>query len=138
MGSIDLEALLADPPQVHPDGPGDVWRTDDSCYELIVSEVGPQSVTLETGLGLSTAVFATLGSDHTAITPVPSEGVGLREWASRTGTSLDRVRLIFAPSERALPELEIAPVDLFLIDGGHAFPIPQIDWFYGAAHLRRG
>jgi hypothetical protein len=119
--SIDLKALFADPPQVHPAGPGGVWRTDSSCYELIVSEVGPESVTLETG----TAVFAAIGTEHTVVTPDAAEGERLREWASRTGTPLDRVRLIFNASEKALPQLEIAPVDLFLVDGGHAFPIPR-------------
>jgi hypothetical protein len=37
-----------------------------------------------------------------------------------------------------LPQLDIADLDLLLIDGGHGFPHPAIDWYYGALHLKAG
>jgi hypothetical protein len=37
-----------------------------------------------------------------------------------------------------LPALESGPLDLILIDGGHGFPTPYIDWFYTAGKLKRG
>jgi hypothetical protein len=30
------------------------------------------------------------------------------------------------------------PIDFFLIDGGHGFPVPQIDWYYGSKVLKIG
>ena len=30
------------------------------------------------------------------------------------------------------------PLDVVFVDGGHGFPVPMIDWFYGAGRLRRG
>lgn len=37
-----------------------------------------------------------------------------------------------------LPTLPKRELDLFFIDGGHGFPTPMIDWYYGAWRLRRG
>jgi hypothetical protein len=138
LSEADLQSIFSDPPRVHLTAPGGVWGTHYSCYQFIVSQTTPECVTLETGIGLSTAVFGAIGSMHTAIAPDADEGERLEAWAARTGRSLDRVRMIFEPSEEVLPRLEIEPVDVFFVDGGHAFPIPHIDWFYGAAHLRRG
>jgi hypothetical protein len=30
------------------------------------------------------------------------------------------------------------PLDLVLVDGGHGFPTPILDWYYGAGRLRQG
>jgi hypothetical protein len=67
-----LDALLADPPSVHTDPTGRVhgdWSLAPEVLRLIAASVRPGGCTLETGLGLSTARFATLAVDHTAITP---------------------------------------------------------------------
>jgi hypothetical protein len=41
-------------------------------------------------------------------------------------------------SEKVLPQLEIGELDLLLIDGAHGFPLPFIDWYYGASKLKIG
>jgi Methyltransferase domain len=131
------EALAA-PPQIHPDGPGGVWRTDDSCYEFIAQHVTRQSVTLETGIGLSTAEFAILGCTHSAVFLDPREGEVFTGWASEHGIDLHRVRLIPDGSERVLPVLDVPPLDLVFIDGQHGYPMPQLDFMYACSHLKRG
>jgi predicted O-methyltransferase YrrM len=44
------------------------------------------------------------------------------------------------PSHDTLPTIERSGEvrDLVLIDGSHGFPLPMVDWFYGAATLREG
>ena len=61
---MDLDDLLKDPPSVHLNVASGVWWTERSCYEFIKSVVGPTSRTLETGLGVSTTLFASIGNPH--------------------------------------------------------------------------
>jgi hypothetical protein len=54
---------------------------------------------------------------------------------------IDRASLTFdiRPSEVALPQLAGSDeLDLVFIDGCHGYPMPIIDWFYGAGLLRKG
>jgi hypothetical protein len=48
------------------------------------------------------------------------------------------VNFVVGRSDARLQVLAATPVDLFLIDGGHGYPLPQLDWFYGAHRLRAG
>ena len=50
------------------------------------------------------------------------------------------LRFEVGSSHRTLPPLEATGVerDIVLIDGSHAFPLPAVDWFYGAALLGHG
>jgi predicted O-methyltransferase YrrM len=148
-----LDAFELDEPRVHraryreldegETAPG-IWgtkgtqTTERSCYELLARSVEPGSTTIETGLGLSTLIFANQGCEHTAFFLDPLEEDRLRGWASQYDIDLGTVRFVVGPSDSALRALEPAPVDLFLIDGGHGYPLPQLDWFYGAPRLRTG
>jgi hypothetical protein len=140
-GSL-LDAVLADPPAVHTMGPGQTglgtWATDRSLYELLLSEVKSGSVTLETGSGVSTALLAAVGAQHTCVTPFVEEQERLAAWAERVEVDLSSVRFAIGSSAEVLPALSSPPLDVLLIDGGHGFPIPSIDWFYGARLLRDG
>jgi hypothetical protein len=136
-----LDALLADPPVVHTMGRPDllgVWATDRDCYEMIISSVRPGDLTLETGAGLSTLLFAAAGAAHTVVTPIDAERDRLVEAAARLGVDLGNVRFILAPSDDALPTLDPGPLSLVLIDGAHGFPAPILDWYYAGRHLRAG
>lgn len=138
---MDLEALLADPPAAHVSkktGKRLPWQIAPQVLELIDEHVDAQSATLETGAGVSTALFALKGADHTCVVPWTTERDRLLEWGQRTGVSFERVRFECEPSERVLPRLEPTPLDFVLIDGGHGFPTPFIDFFYAALRLRQG
>ena len=139
-----VDRLLADPPLVHnmsfdenPDV--GVWSTDESCYRFLAAVSRPGMPTLETGSGLSTALFALVGTNHTCVTPGAVEVERLRAYCRDRDISLDTIAFEVERSEIALPRLSGGhPLDLVLIDGSHGHPMPTIDWFYGASRLRRG
>ena len=135
-----VDRLLADPPAVHVElgnPEGGVWRTDRDCYEFIAASVAPDARTLETGLGISTVLFLLLGAWHTCVTPFLSEASRLRAYCLDRGIPADRLQLIVDYSDNALPGLS-GERDLVFVDGGHAFPIPMLDWRYAGGRLRRG
>lgn len=94
--------------------------------------------TLETGCGYSTVLFAAAGTEHIVVTPAAPEVARMREFCAREGISTDRVRDVIGDSTRALAVLDLPELDLVLIDGAHAFPVPCIDWYFTQAALRPG
>lgn len=136
-----IDELFGDLPQVHKElgnPEGGVWRTDRSCYELIAAHCDQHSRTLETGLGLSTMLFVRLGTLHTCIAPWKTEVDSLLRHCHERKISTERLTLIQGFSDEILPTLPRTELDLVLIDGGHGFPTPIIDWYYGAGRLRKG
>jgi len=129
-----VDSILADPPRVHPGAPDDVWSTDRDAYILLADLVGDSSRTIETGCGVSTAVFAARGSDHTCAVLYDEEAAVFREWADAHDVPVDGIRFVAGESQVTLPALPLEPPDVVFIDGGHVFPIPVIDWFY-TVHL---
>ncbi len=115
-----------------------VWSTEDACYELIAGRLGSGTRTLETGAGLSTVLFAASGGDHWCITPFGDEMQRLRKYCRDRAVDLTRVRFEVGRSETVLPGLDVGDLDLVLLDGNHGFPMPMIDFFYGAGRLRAG
>src|SRR5262249_4606971 len=110
---------------------------DRDCYELLARSCGPGSRTLETGLGISTVLLIRLGAQHTCVTPFESEADRLYAYCDERRIATDRFHLILGQSEQILPQLS-GTLDLVLIDGGHAFPIPMLDWYHAGSRLRRG
>jgi hypothetical protein len=139
-----VDRILADPPAAHviPDRGGEslgVWATEDSCYRLLAQVVTPESRTLETGCGLSTALFAALGAHHTCVTPSAEEPERLRRYLRERGIADDRVVFCIDSSHTALPKFDSSSLlDVAFIDGDHGFPLPVVDWFYAGGRLCRG
>ena len=145
MPSPIVARLAADPPVVHGiwDETGTrvdtgLWSTDVDCYELIAERCDNTSRTLETGLGLSTALLAALGARHTCVTYSQEEVDRLKAYCAAHDISTSTLTFAIGLSDAVLPTLDPTPLDLVLIDGGHGFPTPVIDWFYGAARLVKG
>ncbi|MBV8303022.1 MAG: class I SAM-dependent methyltransferase [Acidimicrobiia bacterium] len=137
-----VERLLADPPRVHeelhaPPETG-VWLTERACYEFVADRVAPRARTLETGLGLSTALFLALGAEHTCVVPSQAQVDALRRYCDEHAISTDRLRVELGRSEDVLPGLHLHKLDVLFVDGSHGFPAPMIDWFYGGRHVRAG
>jgi len=138
---MKLEDILSDPPLLHRTAGGDAvsWQFSDEVLHFMEAHVGCDSTTLETGAGLSTILFALLRARHLCIVPDGELVERIREYCARHRIALDQVRFEVQPSQSALPVLEDCPkLDLVLIDGCHAFPLPFLDWFYSAPYLKVG
>lgn len=113
----------------------------DDVLKWIFKNLEPGNVTLETGCGYSTIVFALAGGRHTVISPFPQEHRLLEEWCTSHGVSTGNLEFIAETSQDAVPRVgnEKEPqLDMVLIDGDHAFPAPFIDWYYTADRIKRG
>jgi hypothetical protein len=133
-----LDDLLQQPPPVHGDAaPRGIWTTDEELYRDLIERLPADAVTLETGAGLSTMLLAAGAAAHHCVTPAASEVAVLKQALSERGVAPGAVIFHIDRSDRILPRLE-TDLDLVLIDGGHAYPTPQIDWYYAGSRLRRG
>lgn len=117
---------------------GKSWCLGGESLVCIWDSVGPDSITLETGIGYSTIVFAARQSKHTVCFPYASVEQNVREHAASADISMDRVTFLVGGSQSILPHMHAAQhklplwvgLDFGLIDGDHAWPIPIIDFYY--------
>jgi hypothetical protein len=138
--NFDLTKILKNPPKLHEDGGRLIsdWRIDDAtCIELN-QRLQPGLVTLETGGGLSTVIFAANGCQHTCV--MPDEPVASRILEYCRSAEIDTRKLNFVISKSAdvaheWPRLEF---DLILIDGCHGFPSIFVDFYYATKALKTG
>ncbi|QEC46875.1 class I SAM-dependent methyltransferase [Baekduia soli] len=132
--------VVGDPPRVHEHAGAQegVYSTDLDCYEFLARHAAPGSRTLETGCGISTALFAVWGTRHTCVVGDRREVDILVEWAAARDIDLGAMTFEIGMSDAVLPRLEPTELDLVFIDGGHAFPMAIIDWYYGAGRLCEG
>lgn len=140
--STVLTLLRERPPRVHVAAPTGVWAMAEDALEFIASHVDAHSVTLETGCGASTVVFAWSGSSHRAYFLAEEEGAALIGWLDDVGIDRAGLELVSGSSTLNVPALVSGDpsidVDMLVIDGCHAFPFPMVDWYYGAKKLRQG
>ena len=135
--TLQIEDILSDPPLIHREGTC-VWGLNEDVMFYINNTLKPNAKTLETGAGISTILFALRSSEHTCIVPSAKEVALIRAYCLRKKISLDNVHFITNYSQNILPTLVKEDLDFVLIDGGHGYPIPAIDWFYTAPMLKSG
>jgi len=138
---MDLDTLLANPPVLHEDQNGSPvnWGASSRLLKYLNQSLTEDSVTLETGAGISTIVFALNRCHHTVIVPDPDLVERIQQWCRDNQVLTDRVNFIIGTSERVLPDLDLpSDLDVCLIDGAHGFPLPFLDWFYMGQHLKPG
>lgn len=92
--------------------------------------------TAETGAGASTAVFSRLADQHWAFTNDPASAARL---AASPLVRPDTVRFVLGPSQRTLPHPDLPDIlDAVLLDGPHAYPFPQLEYFHFYPRIRPG
>jgi predicted O-methyltransferase YrrM len=114
------------------------WSINTAVLQWLIDHLRPGFRTLETGCGYSTIVFAICGCHHTVVSPFPEEHQHINEWCRRHGVSVDTITYRTGPSDQVLPAQTTTPLDLVLIDGDHAVPVPFIDFHYTSDHLIKG
>jgi hypothetical protein len=138
---MDLDTLLASPPVLHENDSGSLvnWGASSRLLKYLDRSLTEDSVTLETGAGLSTIVFALNRCHHTVIVPDPNLAERIQQWCRENKVSTDRLNFVIDTSQRVLPDLELpSDLDVCLIDGAHGFPLPFLDWFYMSQYLKSG
>jgi hypothetical protein len=115
------------------------WDASDAILSWLEANIKPGMKTLETGAGKTTLVFANCGAKHQVITPSDSEIANIKSEAKRVGIKTSSVTFYNEFSQNILPKIaEHESLDVVLIDGGHGFPIPAVDWLYTAPMLKIG
>ncbi|MGL6337636.1 MAG: class I SAM-dependent methyltransferase [Waterburya sp.] len=135
-----LQELLDNPPLIHEEASGKLtsWQLSDEVLYYINENINENSITLETGAGISTILFALKSSHHTCISPDQEQVNRIKKYCQQHQISTDKIDFKIDVSEEVLPSLNISNIDLVLIDGSHAFPIPFIDWYYTYQKLKVG
>jgi hypothetical protein len=92
--------------------------------------------TLETGAGRSTLLISNLSRDHTVFTVGDDS---LEATLSSALLNHEVVTVVEGPTQVTLPRHTFsAPVDLALLDGPHAYPFPDLEYYYVYPHLAHG
>lgn len=96
----------------------------------------------ETGCGKSTILFSNISESHKVF--------ALDDRASGTDSSvnyfldcpltrLDRIETIYGPTQDTVPNFKDHPFyDFVLIDGPHAYPFPELEYYYFYPHITTG
>ncbi|HXW43596.1 MAG TPA: class I SAM-dependent methyltransferase [Streptosporangiaceae bacterium] len=134
-----VQRVLTDKPMFHQGGE-ERWDALPETLEAIRSFARPGASTLELGVGVSTVVFAAAGTSHVAISPDPVEHERVQAYCRSIGVDDSGIRFVVGLSDDVLPSMlgRERTLDLALIDGGHLFPVPVIDWYYVSRALKVG
>jgi hypothetical protein len=124
-------------PQLH-DAGTDNWGIEAAVLSFLEERVTPEWTTVETGAGMSTVLFAEKGCTHVTVTTSDDEIARIRAHCRERQIDDGRVQFIVGSSVDVLPGLALPPLDLVMIDGGHGFPVPFVDWCYLAPRLKPG
>jgi hypothetical protein len=92
---------------------------------------------VETGCGATTLLLSHLSGNHTAF----ALDVGGSVASVRTSPLLrpDVVKFVEGPSQRTLPAFQFEhKLQFALIDGPHAYPFPDLEYYYLYPHLETG
>ncbi len=127
--------IRRDPPKAHPSAPAGVWSATLDCLEFIHAHAGGK-VTLETGCGASTIVFTAVAAAHTSVFLGPTEGEVVARWCTDHGVDTATLTLLAGSSPEVLAAIPPDPIDILFIDGCHAHPFPQLDWYLAAPRVR--
>jgi hypothetical protein len=113
------------------------WAIGNDVLRWLFDQLSAGWRTLETGCGYTTIIFALAQTEHTVISPFSEEHDAIKNWCLEREIEIGRCKFVKAESQDVIHSLTNSPLDLVLIDGKHAFPIPFIDWYYTADCIKK-
>lgn len=138
---MNLESVIADPPKVHD------WSTSgelsysglpDETYKFIYDNFKAGTKTIETGMGVSTSIFTIAGAEHTCVNPDDEEHERMLKYMNEKGIAHNNLNLVRQPSDQVWERYRNESWDCVLVDGGHGFPIPFMDWYFFSLNMKVG
>ena len=137
--NVSFDKIIANYPSFHRDEKGEPWflGVSGDTLKVLASFIKPGMRTVETGAGFSSLAFIIKGSQHTAICPDDYLEKNIREWCDKWKINHSRFTYKMAKSQDVVPFMT-EDLDFVFIDGEHAFPLPQIDFYYLARRLKVG
>ncbi|WP_407185007.1 class I SAM-dependent methyltransferase [Bradyrhizobium centrosematis] len=117
----------------HPLGGFD-QRTAEAIVRICADRDISESV--ETGAGKSTLLFSHLSRHHTVF--ALNEGDSLTMPLNSPLLRKEGVTVVEGPSQHTLPKHQFKRLQLALIDGPHAYPFPELEYYYIYPHLDPG
>ena len=105
----------------------------------IANHLADDMVTIETGAGYTTVLFAALAKHHYCCTALQREVDKISTYLEQIGIANDKVTFVTGPSDEMLPRLGIGKIiDFAYIDGCHGYPFPALDWHHIDKYLKVG
>lgn len=98
----------------------------------------------ETGCGKSTILFSNYSDEHLVFAMDDREAgdsSSVAFFEDHPLAQAQRVRWVFGPTQRTLPAFDFEagePFDCVLLDGPHAYPFPDLEYFFFFPHIRPG
>ena len=115
------------------------WGVGSKILQWIADHLTGDMVTIETGAGHTTVLFAALAKHHYCCTPSQREADKIRAYLDALGVPHDKLTFLIGSSEDTLPRLQCETlIDFAYIDGCHGYPFPALDWHYIDKHLKVG
>lgn len=115
------------------------WAVGRKVLDWIAARLSADAVTVETGAGDTTVLFAAMARHHYCCTLIPTEAERISSYLDLVGLPRDRVTFSIGPSDETLPQFRLdEPASFAYIDGCHGYPMPALDWHYIDKMLRVG
>jgi hypothetical protein len=103
----------------------------------LCSQRAPLRHTLETGAGKSTLLFSHLSAHHLVFTL--DRGSSLSQVLKSPLLNRERIEVVEGPTQRTLPAYRFGHrLQVALIDGPHAYPFPDLEYFFIYPQLETG
>lgn len=124
------DALIAQAATFHP------WDAMTPASLAAIRDRGRFSSSAETGCGASTIVLSHCSRQHTAFA-IEGENRTITALRGRSDLGAGTVAFVEGLAKDTLPAYAFAAeLDLVLLDGPHAYPLPQVEFTYLFPHLR--